>query len=98
MTIKRIYQRCLFYPTKWVVDSTEYFIPKLRLKMLRILFRSMGMHIGILGYVHRTAKFDDFNKISIGNNVVISFGVYFLTHDWSRHIAYNTLPSTPPIT
>lgn len=94
MTIKRIIHRLWYYPLKVIIDLTEPINNNMYMKSKTFLLKSFGMKIeGQPLYIHKTVKFDDFDKISLKNNIVISFGVYFLTHDYSRLVAYNYLTS-----
>lgn len=92
MTVKRLIQRISYYPLKFMIGLSEF----INTKWYRILYSDFlklyGMSInGLPLYVHRSARFDDFNLITLSNNCVISYGVNFLTHDYSRLIAYNVL-------
>jgi acetyltransferase-like isoleucine patch superfamily enzyme len=40
-------------------------------------------------FIASSAAFDDFHKISIGDRIIISSKVYFLTHDYSITIPIN---------
>ncbi|GAA0089292.1 hypothetical protein UT300008_20880 [Clostridium perfringens] len=51
------------------------------------LLRKKGLNIGNVEYIHPSCWFDNeyYSLISIGNGVVISKDVSFLTHDYSIH-------------
>lgn len=92
MKLKRIFHRLLFYPLSRLNNVTEFISSKLYMNNVTNLLKGFGMNIdGLPLYIHKSAKFDDFDKIYLGNNVVISFGCYFLTHDYSRLVSYNLL-------
>lgn len=91
MKISRIFQRISFYPMKYLITLMEPLNSSKYMSSYTSLLRRYGLNIGKPLYIHKTVKFDDFNKISLGNNCVVSFGVYFLTHDYSRLVGYNYL-------
>lgn len=90
MEIKRFIQRLNFYFCKNVICLTEFFWKEGYRNLYAKLLKYYGVKMdGRPLYIHRTAKFDDFDKITLGSNCVISFGVNFLTHDYSRLVGYN---------
>lgn len=92
MRLARLIQRMVFYPIKTLISVIEPFSTNYYLALYTNTLRYVGCNIiGKPAYIHKTVKFDDFNKITLGNNIVISFGVYFLTHDYSRLVAYDFL-------
>ena len=94
MTFKRILQRIQFYTLSMFLDLIEYINTVYYMHCKTSLLKKFGMQIiGNPKYIHKTVKFDDFNKITLYDNIVISFGVYFLTHDYSRLVGYNILRS-----
>ncbi len=53
--------------------------------------------VGAPRFIAKSVKFDDFNRIAIGDRLVVSMNVHFLTHDYSfttALIAINEKPST----
>lgn len=89
MTIKRFLQRVTFYPAKFFVELMEYFTPPYYVKYYSKLLKHYGMNLTTpVTYIHHSANFDDFNRITIGKGVVISKNVYFLTHDFSPYCAF----------
>lgn len=92
MKLSRLFQRLSFYPAKWIVSKIEYINGGLYMKLYTFFLRKFGMHIdGQPEYIHASAKFDDFNLVSLSAGDVISLDVHFLAHDFSRLIAYNML-------
>lgn len=92
MTLKRIFNKLRYKCLKPIIYSVEFFNGPLHMRLVTALLKISGVSInGQLAYVHKTAKFDDFDKVSLGKGVVLSLDVYLLTHDWSRHVAYNVL-------
>jgi len=60
------------------------------------LLRMFGVRIGgTPRYISTTCRFDDLSKITIGNRVVISGDVRFLTHDYSLTTALIAIGETP---
>lgn len=92
MNIKRLYNKLRYKVLKPIVYSIELLNGPLHMKLVTSLLKSSGVQVqGPLAYVHKTVHFDDFDKIILGRGTVLSTDVYLLSHDWSRHIAYNVL-------
>lgn len=99
MRLKRLLNKIKYKCLKPIIYSIELVNGPLHMRLVTALLKSSGVKVqGQLSYVHKTVKFDDFDKISLGRGVVLSLEVYLLTHDWSRHVAYaifkKELPST----
>lgn len=94
MTIARVIQRLSFYPLKWIIGLTEYVKTDWYRYLYSRLLKTYGMNIkGQPLYIHRSVKFDTLNQITLNTGCVISYGVNFLTHDYSRLISYKLLAS-----
>lgn len=90
MKPSRLLQRLSFYPMNYFINIigliSDNYYKKFKPKFLRYF----GMRIiGQPLYIAPSVKFDDFSRITISQGVVVSRNVYFLTHDYSRLIAYN---------
>lgn len=84
MKASRILQRVTFYSWKASLNLISRFNHRLYMKMYVPLLKKYGMHIdGMPRYIAKTVSFDDFNKITLSERVVISGDVRFLTHDYS---------------
>jgi acetyltransferase-like isoleucine patch superfamily enzyme len=98
MIAKRIIQRMIFYSLKFPVIIISYFDSRLYMKFYTSLLKLRGMKVnGIPRFIHKSAKFDGFDHISISDRIVVSSNVIFLTHDYSYTtalISINEKPST----
>lgn len=74
----------------------EYFDPRLYMLMYVGLLKWLGVNLnGTPRYISSSARFDDFNLISIGSHSVVSKGVVFLTHDYSVTTGLRSIGSPP---
>jgi acetyltransferase-like isoleucine patch superfamily enzyme len=68
------------------------------MKLYIILLKKSGFKInGTPRFISKSARFDDFDRISFGDRLVVSMNVHFLTHDYSYTtalIAKGTIPHT----
>lgn len=88
MKLSRIFQRMAFYLLKAMINVLLFLSPRLYMRALNPFLRLFGMHIdGETRFIAKDAKFDDFNRIYLSDRDVISFGVHFLTHDYSMTTA-----------
>lgn len=55
----------------------------------------MKIH-GTPRFIAKSVKFDDFDKISLGDRLVVSMNVHFLTHDYSYTTALISIDQKPP--
>lgn len=96
--MKRKFQRICFYIFKFFVGLFVYVDGRLYMKLYNRLLRFYGFKlIGIPRFIAKSAKFDDFNMITLGDRLVVSSNVIFLTHDYSYTtglIAINKKPNT----
>jgi len=96
--MKRKLQRLLFHTLKLFIGLFAYIDSRLYMILYNPLLKSSGMHInGSPRFIAKSARFDDFNLITLGDRVVISSNVTFLTHDYSFTtglIAINEKPET----
>lgn len=60
------------------------------------LLRFVGLNLkGEPRFIAKSANFDDFHRITLGDRVVISLNVYFLTHDYSFTTALIAIDEKP---
>lgn len=60
------------------------------------LLRHVGMNLkGEPRFIAKSANFDDFHRITLGDRVVVSLNVYFLTHDYSFTTALIAIDEKP---
>lgn len=84
MTLKRFFHRTAYYPAKYVVCLLRFINSSLFTKYFVRLLKFYGLNIsGTPQFIASDVYFDDFNRISISERTVISFGCKFLTHDYS---------------
>lgn len=96
MNIKRIINRVFFYSKKSALKFISLFNHRLYMKLYIPLLKSQGMIItGTPRYIGSNVVFDDFNKISLGDRVVISNECHFLTHDYSITTALIAINKPP---
>ncbi len=96
MKLKRIVKRFIFHLSKSFVKLISYFDHRLYMKLYIPLLKKNGMKItGIPRYIGVHVSFDDFNKIKIGDRVVISDDCHFLTHDYSITTALIAINKKP---
>lgn len=95
--IDRFLRRLLFYAAKAVVRPLEGVLPRAYMALYLPLLRSMGMCFsGTPRYIASSAHFDDFELITLGERVVISGDVRFLTHDYSATTVAIAMGLQPP--
>lgn len=96
--MKRKLYRILFHTIKWLIGLVAFLDSRLYMSLYNPLLRASGIALtGTPRFVAKSARFDDFELISLGDRVVISSGVIFLTHDYSFTtglIAINEKPKT----
>lgn len=96
MKLSRIINRCFFYLQKQLITLVSYFNHRFYMKMYVPLLRKNGVKIiGVPRYIGANVKFDDFDKIQLGNRVVISDECILLTHDYSITTALIAIDESP---
>lgn len=84
MKIQRIVKRSWFYVQKFLLDYLSYFDHRIYMNLYNKLLRKNGMKLsGSPRFIAKSVRFDDFDKIEIGDRAIISMNVHFLTHDYS---------------
>ena len=82
--MKRKIQRIYFHLFKFLIGLIVYFNSRIYMRLYNILLKSSGIKIiGTPRFIAKSAKFDDFELITLGDRLVISSNVIFLTHDYS---------------
>lgn len=96
MNIRRKFHRLSFYFFKFFIGLLVYVDSKLYMKFYSILLHSTGIKInGKLRFIAKSVKFDDFDKIELGDRLVVSSNVIFLTHDYSFTTALISIKEKP---
>lgn len=94
--MKRKIFRLLFYSIKFSIGMIAYLDPRIYMKYYNMLLRTTDMTInGTPRFIAKSVRFDDFDKITLGDRLVVSFNVYFLTHDYSYTTALISIGETP---
>ena len=97
MKFNRIINRIAYRFKKVFIVVVCYFDHRLFMKLYFPLLRKMGIKFtGIPRYIGKDVVFDDFDKIQIGDRVVISNDCHFLTHDYSYTTALISIGQDPP--
>jgi acetyltransferase-like isoleucine patch superfamily enzyme len=96
--MRRKLHRIFFHFFKFVIGLIVYFDSRLYMRLYKWLLKKSGLVItGTPRFIAKSAKFDDFNLIAIGDRCVVSSNVIFLTHDYSFTtglISINEKPKT----
>jgi acetyltransferase-like isoleucine patch superfamily enzyme len=81
-----------------MISKLVYFDSRSYMYYYNKLLRFVGLNLnGEPRFIAKSANFDDFHRITLGDRTVISLNVYFLTHDYSfttALIAINEKPTT----
>lgn len=96
--MKRKIQRIFFYTTKFFIGLLVYLNVRWYMYLYNKLLRVFGLKVnGIPRFIAKSVKFDDFKLITLGDRLVVSSNVIFLTHDYSYTtglISIGELPQT----
>ncbi len=84
MNLKRIINKSLFRLKRFLLIPLVYTDHRKYMKFYNKLLKSAGLKInGTPRFIAYSVKFDDFNLITLGDRLVVSSNVIFLTHDYS---------------
>jgi len=84
MKIKRLVKKSLFHLQRISLLPLVYTNHRLYMKFYNQLLKGAGLKItGSPRFIAYNVKFDDFDLISLGDRLVVSSNVIFLTHDYS---------------
>jgi acetyltransferase-like isoleucine patch superfamily enzyme len=96
--LKRLVLKTKFHFFKFFIGYIVYINPRLYMKLYVKLLKKSGFKIiGTPRFIAKSARFDDFDRIALGDRLVISMNVHLLTHDYSYTtalIAKGDIPST----
>jgi len=96
MKISRIINRIKYHIQRKIIVLVSYVNHRLHMKMFLPLLKANGMKFtGIPRYIGVNVIFDDFDKVTIGDRVVISDHCHFLTHDYSLTTALISINQKP---
>lgn len=94
--MKRKLQRVYFYLLKFLITRLAYIDSRRYMRYYNWLLRKMGLTIhGEARFIALSVKFDDFDLITIGDRLVASMNVRFLTHDYSYTTALISIGEKP---
>lgn len=84
MNISRFARKTIFHIQKSVIGLFVYVDSRLYMRMYNKLLKRTGFTMnGVPRFIASSARFDDFNRITLGDRLVVSMNVHFLTHDYS---------------
>ena len=96
--MKRKLQKLQFYILKIIVGLLVYFDSRLYMKYYNKLLKHSGIKVnGTPRFIAKSVRFDDHSRITLGDRLVVSMNVHFLTHDYSYTtalIAIDEMPNT----
>lgn len=96
--MKRKLNKLTFHVLKFLIQFLAYFDSRRYMLYYNKLLQSAGLNLtGTPRFIAKSAKFDDFHRITLGDRAVVSMNVHFLTHDYSfttALIALNEKPAT----
>jgi len=94
--MKRKFNKLTFYIFKFLISFLMYFNSRKYMFYYNKLLRFVGLNLkGEPRFIAKSANFDDFHRITLGDRVVISLNVYFLTHDYSFTTALIAIDEKP---
>jgi len=96
MNIHRIINKTLFRLQKGAIGLLVYFDSRLYMKCYNNLLKRHGFNLkGTPRFIALSARFDDFKRITLGDRLVVSMNVHFLTHDYSFTTALISINEKP---
>ncbi|KAF5067436.1 2,3,4,5-tetrahydropyridine-2,6-dicarboxylate N-acetyltransferase [anaerobic digester metagenome] len=82
--MKRLINRVFFHSMRIAIGFITYFDRRIYMRYYNKLLRAEGLKMnGVPRFIAKSVKFDDFDLVTLGDRVVISSNVIFLTHDYS---------------
>jgi acetyltransferase-like isoleucine patch superfamily enzyme len=94
---KRLINKSLFHLQKSLINLVSYLDSRRYMKYYNSLLKRHGFKLqGTPRFIAKSARFDDFTRITLGDRIVISMNVHFLTHDYSYTTALISTGEMPP--
>lgn len=94
--MKRKIQRVFYHIAKFFIGLVVFIDGRLYMKLYNRLLKLCGLRmLGTPRFIAKSAKFDDFNLITVGDRLVVSSKVVFLTHDYSYTTGLIALDEKP---
>jgi acetyltransferase-like isoleucine patch superfamily enzyme len=82
--MKRLINRVFFHSLRIIIGVMTYIDRRIYMRYYNWLLKAEGLEMtGVPRFIAKSVKFDDFDMITLGDRVVISSNVIFLTHDYS---------------
>ena len=92
----RVFIRLFFHITRFLLRPLEAVAPRIYMPLYLFLLKLYGLQLnGIPRYISTKVRFDDFSRITLGDRVVVSENVTFLTHDYSLTTGLIAIGSCP---
>lgn len=84
MKLKRFLKKSLFALGKMTISFLVYFDHRLYMRLYNPLLKFSGIHLrGSPRFIAKSVRFDDMHLITLGDRLIVSMNVVFLTHDYS---------------
>ena len=94
--MKRKLNKLAFHLLKYLIGFLVHFDSRSYMLYYNRLLRFAGLNLnGTPRFIAKSAKFDDFHRITLGDRVVVSMNVHFLTHDYSYTTALIAVDEKP---
>jgi len=89
-------KKAFFYIQKSFISPIVFMNSRLYMKLYNKLLKKQGCVInGVPRFIAKSARFDDFKRITLGDRLVVSMNVHFLTHDYSYTTALASIGEKP---
>ncbi len=96
MNLRPLINKISFQIQKKVIGYMVYFDSRVYMKLYNRLLKRYGFKLkGTPRFIAKSARFDDFNRITLGDRLVVSMNVHFLTHDYSYTTALISIDEKP---
>jgi acetyltransferase-like isoleucine patch superfamily enzyme len=96
MNAPRFIKKSSFHIQKGVIGLLVYFNSRFYMRLYTNLLKRHGFKLnGTPRFIAKSARFDDFNRITLGDRLVVSMNVHFLTHDYSYTTALISINEKP---
>ncbi len=94
--MKRKIHRFIFYTLKFCIGLLVYVDGRFYMRLYNRLLKIAGLNLkGTPRFIAKSVRFDDFDRITIGDRFVASMNVHFLTHDYSYTTALISINEKP---
>ena len=95
--LMRALSRIFFHGCRYLLKIVEAVAPRTYMPIYLSLLTNYGLKLtGTPRYIASKVRFDEFALVTLGERVVISEGVSFLTHDYSLTTGLISINKCPP--